>query len=385
MSVSPFTVEVGQGRLDALYERLRGSNWPSVVGQDDWELGAPVAFMRELIDYWVGDYDWRAQEAAINAFDHFTTDIRDCPVHFIHVRGRGPGPLPLILSHGWPWTFWDFAKVIGPLTDPSSYGGDPQDAFDIVVPSLPGFGFSAPLSRGMNVVDTAELWVELMRDVLGYDRFGAQGGDWGAHISGQLGHRYAEHVVGVHLSMPNLAGIPWRSLRREDYAPDEQHWYDHMQQRLETAWSHLAVHTRDPQTLAYALHDSPIGLAAWIVERRRNWSDCDGEVERRFSKDELLTTVMLYWATGTIGSSLRFYWENRRRPWTPAHDRRPVIEAPTGIAVFPQELIVVPRSLAERHADLRRWTELPSGGHFAPAEEPELLVEDVRAFFRPLR
>lgn len=383
--VESFVVDVGQARLDGLAARLRATEFPGVVGDDSWDLGVPVGYLRELVGYWRDEYDWRAREAELNELAHFRTTIDGLPIHFVHERGRGPRPVPLVLSHGWPWTFWDFARLIALLTDPAAHGGDEADAFDVVVPSLPGFVFSSPLPRGVTVTEAAALWVTLMRDVLGYDRFGAQGGDWGALITGQLGHAHAEHLVGIHCSMPNLPGIDWRALQAEDYEPGERHWFEHMQRRLPHARSHLTVHTHDPQTLAAALHDSPAGLAAWLVERRRNWSDCDGDVERRFSKDELLTSVMLYWATGTIGSSMRFYWENRARRWAPAHDRTPAIEAPTAIAVLPQELIVEPRSIIARHADLRRWTELPRGGHFGQAEEPELLADDIRAFFRPLR
>jgi pimeloyl-ACP methyl ester carboxylesterase len=295
--------------------------------------------------------------------------------------------VPLILTHGWPWTFWDFERVIRPLADPGAFGGDPADAFDVVVPSLPGFGFSSPLGvTGIGPFQTADLWVRLMRDVLGYDRFAAQGGDWGAIVTAQLGHAHADSLLGVHLSLPALLGGVLGRLKAEDYGPGEEGWYEQMQTRMaQTAASHLAVHRLDPQTLAWACHDSPVGLAAWILERRRNWSDCDGDVERRFSKDDLLTTMSIYWFTETFVSSVRYYREALLAGWRPAHDRRPRIEAPTAIAVFPRELILVPRSVAAQESDLRRWTVMPSGGHFAPAEEPELLVEDIRASFRPLR
>jgi pimeloyl-ACP methyl ester carboxylesterase len=294
--------------------------------------------------------------------------------------------MPLVLTHGWPWTFWDYAELIRPLADPAAHGGDAADAFDVVVPSLPGYGFSTPLRRtGVTWASTADLWARLMGDVLGYERFAAQGGDWGAFVTGELGHRFADRLHGIHLTLPAHPALGFNRMQPDDFAPEEQDRFALMSRRMSSATAHLAVHSSDPQTLAYAFCDSPVGLAAWIVERRRNWSDCDGHVERRFSKDDLLTTVMIYWLNQSIGTSMRFYWENMRLAWKPAHDRSPAIEAPTGIAVFPKELLFLPRKLAEKNANLTHWSEMASGGHFAPAEEPELLVADIRACFRPLR
>ena len=244
-----------------------------------------------------------------------------------------------------------------------------------------------PLTRtGVTVGITAGLWVRLMQEVLGYGRFGAHGGDWGASITAQLGHEYPQHMVGVHLSLPVLMRVSYYSgLSADDYGPEEEGWFEKMQERMAFATSHVAVQSQDPQTLAYALNDSPVGLASWILERRRLWSDHDGDVYDALSRDFLLTSVMLYWVTESIGSTMRFYWENFREPNRLAHDRIPAIEAPTGIAVFPQDLVFVPRRLAERYTNLTRWTEMPRGGHFAAAEQPALLVDDLRAFFRPLR
>ena len=296
--------------------------------------------------------------------------------------------MPLILTHGWPWTFWDLHKVIRPLADPAAFGGDPADAFDVVVPSLPGYGFSTPLTTpGINFWRTADLWATLMHEVLGYKKFAAQGGDWGALVTSQLGHKYPQSLFGIHLNLAvSLDFITRRQLPAEsEYGPDEKQWYARIQEAAPTISSHLAVQTADPQTLAYGMHDSPVSLCAWILERRRNWSDCGGNVERRFSKDDLLTTMMIYWVTESFVTSVRYYYEARRRPWTPAHTRTPVIEAPTGIAVFPKELLIPPKRWAEQYYNLKRWTVMTAGGHFAHAEEPEQLVQDVRAFFRQLR
>jgi pimeloyl-ACP methyl ester carboxylesterase len=378
-------VSVSDAELEGLRARLAATSWPPVIGEDDWTPGVPVAWLRELVDYWRDGFDWRAQEDRINALPHFRVAIDGVPVHFIHVRGRGPRPLPLVLTHGWPWTFWDFHKVIGPLSDPEAHGGDPADAFDVVVPSLPGFGLSTPLPRPVGVLETARLWVKLMRDALGYERFAAQGGDWGALVSAHLGHLAPEAVLGVHLSLANLPTVNWRTLSREDFAADEQENWDRMRAARPHVTSHVAVHSHDPQTLAMALADSPTGLAAWLIERRRNWSDCHGDVETRFSRDELLTTVMLYWATSSIAGSVRYYQASRGDGWRVESSELPYVRAPTAIALFPADVVFIPRALAERHADLRRWTRMSAGGHFAPAEEPELLVADVREFFRTLR
>jgi pimeloyl-ACP methyl ester carboxylesterase len=302
----------------------------------------------------------------MNAFSHFRVTLDGVPIHFIHERARGPKPVPLVLTHGWPWTFWDYAKLIRPLADPVAHGGDAADAFDVVVPSLPGYGFSTPLRRpGVTWVRTAELWARLMSDVLGYERFAAQGGDWGASVTAELGHRFADRLHGIHVTLPAHPAFGFQSMKPEDFGRDERGLFERMGARMSTATAHLAVHSSDPQTLAYAFNDSPIGLAAWIVERRRAWSDCDGDVERRFAKDDLLTTVMLYWLTGSVGTSMRFYWENMRLAWKPVHDRRPAIEAPTGIAVFPKELLFLPRKLAEQNTNLTHWTQMPSGGHWS--------------------
>ncbi len=256
----------------------------------------------------------------------------------------------------------------------------------MIVPSLPGFGFSSPLTRaGVTYGRVAELWDRMMREVLGFERYAAHGGDWGAWVTAEIGHRFADHVYGIHESIAGIPGCDYAALRADDYADDEAGWFTHVREMRGKIVSHLTVHQRDPQTLAYGLQDSPVGLLAWMLERRRAWSDCDGDVFRCFTRDELITTVALYWLTGTVATSLRFYAENVRHPWRPSHDRTPAIEAATAFAVFPKDVILVPRRVAEQHANVRRWTVMPRGGHFAAAEEPALLIDDLRAFFRELR
>jgi pimeloyl-ACP methyl ester carboxylesterase len=383
----PFTIAVPDSVLEDLHQRLDRTRWPLDPGNDDWRYGTNRAWLEDLVAYWRNGYDWRAHEAEMNRFEHFRVVLDDVPIHFIRRRGAGPAPVPIILTHGWPWTFWDFAGVIDALADPAAHGGDAADAFDVIVASLPGYGFSVPLERtGVTVRTTAALWVRLMREILGYDRFAAHGGDWGASVTAQLGHEFPEHLIGVHLSLPVLLRVSYYSgLSAEDYAPDEAGWFEKMQTRMATAASHVAVHTADPQTLAYALNDSPVGLAAWILERRRAWSDHTGDVYDALSRDFLLTNVTLYWVTQSIGSTMRYYWENWRQSVRVVHDRIPAIEAPTGISVFPNDLVFVPRRLAEEYTNLVHWTVMPRGGHFAAAEEPDLIVEDLRAMFRPLR
>jgi len=380
-------IEFGAEAVADLRDRLGRTRWPGDYGNDDWRYGANQDWMQETLAYWRDGFDFAGLEAALNRWEHYRVVLDDVPVHYLYARGRGPAPMPLVLTHGWPWTFWDFQHVIGPLSDPAAYGGDPADAFDVVVPALPGYPFSGPLTKtGVNVRATAARWVALMQDVLGYDRFGVHGGDWGASVTAQLAHEYADRLIGAHLSLPVLLSVSYYSgLSADQYGPDEQGWYDKMQARMATANAHVAVHTADPQTLAYALNDSPAGLAAWILERRRLWSDHDGDVFDAISRDDLLAGLSLYWFGGAIGTSMRYYWEQWKNPVRIMHDRMPELEAPTAIAVFPDDLIFVPKAVAQRHTNLHRWTVMPRGGHFAAAEEPDLLVDDLRAFFRDFR
>lgn len=387
MNATPFEISIPETALEDLRQRLRNTRWPIDPGNDDWRYGANRAYLEELVAYWIEGYDWRIHEAAMNRFSHYRTEIDGVPIHFIKEPGRGPDPIPIILSHGWPWTFWDFHDVIRRLSDPAAYGGDPADSFDVIVPSLPGFGFSTPLTKtGVDPVATSGLWHRLMTECLGYPRFAAQGGDWGAFVTANLGHRYAGSLIGVHLSMPALIGVGLADTDPADYGPGEEEWPERMRKRMATTRSHLAVNQYDPQTHAFGLHDSPVGLAAWLISRRRHWSDCGGEVESVFSRDFLLTTVMIYWLTESFVTSVRYYWENRKAQWSPrAHDRVPAIEAPTGVAVFPGELLLYPRKLVARHANLVHWSVMERGGHFAAAEQPEALAGDVAKMFRSLR
>lgn len=391
--LTPFEFVADQAALDDLRRRLQQTRWAPEISNANWEYGANGAFLRKLTEYWLNEFDWRKQEAAINRFPHYKVELAEgVPVHFIWQRGKGPNPTPLILSHGWPWTFWDWSALIEPLSDPAKFGGDPADAFDVIVPSLPGFGFSTPLARtGVTAQVVADLWRKLMVDVLGYQTFAAAGGDWGSFVTWELGTRYVPSMIGVYLSFPPIwhaGGV--ENLKAEDYAPEESDWLAKTQRKWETAISHLTVHSRDHQTLAWSLNDSPVGLAAWLLERRRNWSDCGGDLESRYSLDFLLTNVMIYWLTNSIGSSMQLYAEQFRAGAAAADNYTGAvapgrIEAPTGIGVYPEEVALISRKVCERAANLIYWNVLPEGGHFAPAEVPEIYVRELRTFFRMLR
>jgi pimeloyl-ACP methyl ester carboxylesterase len=385
-AIERFVVDVPQAVLDDLRARIAATRWADDFDNDDWRYGANGAYLRELAAYWLDGYDWRAREAAMNRFAHWRTTIDGVPIHFIREPGKGPAPIPIMLNHGWPWSFWDFHKVIGPLADPAAHGGDPADAFEVIVPSLPGYGFSSPLTvPGHNFWTTADLWVKLMA-ALGHQRFATQGADWGAFVSSQLGHKYADRLIGLHIQLlAPLDTFTGGKPSSSDYAEEEKPWLARNRAFARGEMGYFELQRTKPQTVAWALEDSPVGLLAWIVEKRRRWSDCDGEVGRRFTRDELIDTVMLYWVTRTFGTSARYYYEAAHNPWTPSHDRSPRVEAPTAVAVFPKEVMQLPRSWAERNHDIRRWTPMPSGGHFGPMEEPQALVDDIRAFFRPLR
>lgn len=382
--IEPLAVELPALALDDLHRRLSDVRWPPLIGDDSWRYGVPRAWAERMVAYWLDEWDWVSEAATMNRYDHFRVTVDDLPVHVMRASGVGPDPIPLVLTHGWPWTFWDYKRVVGPLSDPASHGGDPSDAFDVYVPSLPGFGLSVPLTRsGVDVRAVAKLWVDVMA-AFGIERFGAGGGDWGSIVTAELAHAHAENLIGAHQTMAWIPGEDRRTLGPEAWADDEQWMPNRIREVDPVIRSHWIAHTLDPQTLAYGLADSPVGTAAWLWERRRNWSDCDGDVESVFDRDHLCTTAALYWCTGAITSSLRLYHEQFSDAWRPAHQRSPRMEAPTGVTVFGKDLVFFPRSLYEEHADLRRWTVIPEGGHFAPMEQPNVVVDELRAFFRDL-
>ncbi len=383
MKIHPFDIAVAQAALDDLHQRLSQTRWPDEIPGSGWNYGSNLTYMKDLIRYWQTTFDWQHQEQQLNTLPHFRTMIDGMGIHFVHERGNGPHPFPLILTHGWPSSFVEMLKILPMLTDPARYGGDPADAFDVVIPSLPGYGFSDRPPRPEQGADTriADMWSRLMTDVLGYPRFGAHGGDVGGGVTCQLGRLYPQQVIGIHVLnvsvLPYLgADAPPLSNQERTFLAERERW-----DAEEGAYAHIQ-HTR-PQTLAYGLNDSPAGLAAWIVEKFRSWSDCDGEVERRFTKEELLTNISLYWLTQTINSSFGPYYADDDEGEALRKGER--VEVPYAFALFPKNLEHPPRELAERGYNVQRWTQMPRGGHFPALEEPALLAEDLRAFFRPLR
>jgi pimeloyl-ACP methyl ester carboxylesterase len=376
---TPFTIDVPQPVLDDLRERLARTRLPSAVPGSGWAHGVDVEYLRELVDHWLHRYDWRAAERDLNRMPQRMTTVDGVPLHFVHAEGRGPAPLPLLFSHGWADSFWSVHKIIGPLADPAAHGGDPADAFHVVAPSLPGFAFSGDPGRaGINGAVTADLFTSLMRDQLGYRRFGLQGGDWGSRLVSTLAHRHPDAAVGLHLNLCLL--MPDLGPTSAPLTPAERRHVAALQKWQATEGAYLAVQNTKPQALAVGLNDSPAGLAGWLLQGFRTYSDCGGDLDKAFTKDELITNLMIYWVTGTVNSSMRLYYEGEREDM-----RYPRITTPTAFANFPAEMFAPPREWAERIYDVRRWTDFPRGGHFAAVEEPELLVEDIRAFYRPLR
>ncbi len=381
-SIRPFTIRIPDADLKDLKARLATARIAAPLQGDGWTHGTDVAYLRQLVAYWRDGFDWRAQERKLNQLEQFTTTIDGLEVHFVHRRSKNPNAMPLLITHGWPGSFVEFTKIIGPLTDPEAHGGNAADAFHIVMPSIPGFAFSqAPKEAGYDPARIAALEAKLMAR-LGYTRYGVQGGDWGSIISTQVALVDAPHVAGLHINMcfgaapagtdPNagLTDQERERVRARAIFQNEETGYQQIQ-------------GTKPQTIGIALNDSPVGLAAWIVEKFKTWCDCDGNPENLFTKDELLTNISLYWLTQTAGSSARIYYESRHAPPNPSAGRR--IEVPTACADFPKEIIWSPRKWLEGRYNIVRWTEMPKGGHFAAFEQPQLLVDDVRAFFRSLR
>ncbi|AJY10928.1 epoxide hydrolase [Burkholderia dolosa] len=381
MHVEPFEIAIPDDAVADLRRRVRAYRAPTLTPAEPWQQGADGAWLSALAAYWADGFDWRAAERGLNRLPQFVAELGGERVHFVHRRGTGPKPYPLVITHGWPGSVFEFDSLIDRLCDPAAFGGDPADAFDVVAPSLPGFLFSAaPAASGTSAFQVADRWAQLMSG-LGYARFGAQGGDLGAAVSIALGVRHGDAVDGIHLNF-----LPSSYEPAVDAAPptdDEQAFLRRKSDwaALEGGYAH--VHATKPHTLAAALNDSPVGLAAWIGEKFRGWSDCDGDVARRFSRDTLLTGISLYWLTGCIGSSMQMYWENRLQPMRFAAGQR--VAPPLAFARFPKEISRPPRSWIERVFDVAQWTDMPRGGHFAAMEEPDLLAADIRRFFRRFR
>lgn len=378
----PFTLQVGEQALVDLRARLALTRWPDEPPLEPWFSGTSVAYMRELVEHWRTRFDWREHEAALNRFRQFTVPIAGIDLHYIHEEGRGPKPLPLLISHGWPGSVLEFRRLIPMLTDPAAFGADPADAFTVVAPSLPGFTLSfKPGQPRFGVEEMAEAFATLMSDVLGYPRFAAQGGDWGAFVTTRLGWAHAEKLVGIHL---NLLAVRRDATLLTNPTPEEERFIAELNHFLREETGYQAIQGTKPQTLAFAMTDSPAGLAAWIVEKFRSWTDNNGDPASAVPRDEMLANITLYWLTGAIGSSYWPYYARMHREWPVPLGR--TVDVPMGYAAFPREILRPPRSVASRmYGDIRRWTMLPRGGHFAAMEQAEVLAREIREFFRPLR
>ncbi|WP_370948749.1 epoxide hydrolase family protein [Amycolatopsis sp. cg5] len=376
--ITPFRIGFPDEQLTDLRDRVHRTRWPDAEPVDDWSQGVPLAYLRELCAYWATDYDWRATERRLNALPHFRTAIDGLGVHFIHIRSPHPNALPLVLTHGWPGSVFEFEKVIPSLSDPP----DPADAFHVVCPSLPGYGFSdRPAEPGWSVQRIARAWAELMAR-LGYQRYGAQGGDWGTSVTTSLGQQDGAHLAGIHVMPPIAAPDP---ATLDDLTEAEQQALADLRHAERHESGYAEQMTTKPQTIGYALNDSPAGLAAWIAEKFRSWTD--GELDQVLTRDELLDDITLYWLTGTATSSARLYWESFREvgEWF-SRSTTDTVDVPTGCSIFPKEMPRPSRRwAAKRYTDIRHWGEPERGGHFAAFEQPELFVEEVRAFFRLVR
>lgn len=379
-AVTPFRIAVPDRVLRDLRTRLSNTRFPDELPGAAWDSGTDLAYLKSLVEYWRTRYDWRAQERRLNQFPQFTTTIDGVSIHFVHQRSSHSDARPLVLIHGWPGSFVEFTKVIGPLSEPARHGGAAGDAFHVVALSLPGFGFSGkPRDAGFNTTRIARVVAQLMAR-LGYSRYGAQGGDWGAAVVRQLGVIDAEHLIGLHSNMC-LAGAPPGANPNEGVSAADLERQRAAQARSATELGYFQLQSTKPMTIGYGLVDSPAGLAAWIVEKFRAWSDSGGDVEKRFTKDELLTNIMVYWVTGTGASSARIYFENRLDGGLQGR-----VEVPFACARFPGDFLAQPpRRWIEAHYNLVQFTDMPRGGHFAAMEEPELLVQDLRTFFRNRR
>ncbi|WNS45263.1 epoxide hydrolase [Paenibacillus sp. MMS20-IR301] len=381
MAVERFHIGVADEILEDLKWRLKHTRWPEQLSDVSWERGTELTYLQSLVSYWQHQYDWREQEAKLNRFNQFRCNIDGIDIHFVHERGRGPNPLPLILTHGWPDSYLRYQSIIPLLTDPARYGGNPEDAFDVIVPSLPGFGFSGrPAQSGINNERVSELWVKLMTEELGYTRFGAAGGDLGSGVTRYLAFNHPELLTGIHLTDIGILRDLMNTPVSAELTEEELRYKRNAQEWIAQEGAYMSAQSTRPQTIAYGLTDSPVGLAAWLIEKFRAWSGCNGDLQRVFSMDELLTHIMLYWVTGTAGSAAHMYYEN-------AHSLPPLgrIEVPAGIAIFRADVLQPPRKWAARNLNITRWTSIPRGGHFTAMEEPELFTEDIRAFYRTLR
>lgn len=403
-AVEPYTIRIEDEILSDLERRLRDVRWADDPNNEDWYYGPPTRYMQDLVAYWRDDFDWRAAEQRLMAYDHYLADVDGVPIHFMYKEGSGASPVPLLLAHGWPWTFWFFNRIIDPLADPAADGGDPADAFDVIAPSLPGYAFSTPQTApDMNFWKIAALFDQMMTDDLGYDRYAAAGYDFGAMICGQLGHNHSDNLYGIHLGHDIPLTLfqgerPW-DMTQGTMVPEgvSDELRDEILKMARTYASHVAVHQLDAQTLTHGLEDSPVGLLSWLLRRWRGWSDQSLDFDAIFPRDELLTHATIWWATRSAGSSIRQYSNTSRYPWQPSHDRTPPIEAPTGFMLPVGDAYPPGANTAESR--IRAFEEGPTAawynavrveatedcGHFGPYEAPRPFIDGIRGHFRDLR
>ena len=380
-AAEPFRLRIPDSAIDDLNRRLDHTRFPDQAPGEPWAYGADVAYLKLLVEHWRSRFDWRAQEARLNAFAQFKLPLHGIDLHFLHVEGKGPKPYPLLLSHGWPGSVFEFLDIIPRLTDPARFGGDPADAFTVVAPSLPGYGLSFTSNqKRFSIEMMADCFADLMTGVLGYRRFAAQGGDWGAFITSRLGAVHPDKLIGIHV---NFLAVRRDPTMLSNPSSQERQFLSELEVWIKEETGYQWIQGTRPQTLAFGLSDSPAGLAAWIVEKFRAWSDCGGDVESVFTRDHLLANISLYWFTGAIGSSFWPYYSRLHGPWPIPEGG---VTVPMGYAAFPREILRPPRSVAKKiYTDIQRWTEMPKGGHFAAMEQPEALAREIVEFFRPLR
>jgi len=380
-SVKPFRIHISDEILSDLRERLKRTRWPDEIPNAGWTYGTNLAYLKALVAYWRDQFDWRKQEIELNRSRQYVVQLAGIDLHFVHEPGRGPNPMPLLISHGWPGSVLEFHNLIPMLTDPERFGADPADSFTVVAPSLPGYTFSfKPHQQRFSVEQIAQVFAQLMTDVLEYRHFGAQGGDWGAFVTSRLACDIPKQLYGIHL---NFLAVPRDPTGLKNPTDEERRYLEELNRFIKEEIGYQWIQGTKPQTLSYGLTDSPAGLAAWIVEKFYAWSDCRGDLDACFGRDTILTNIMLYWATGAIGSSFWPYYTRLHGPWPVTKDRR--IEVPTGYVEFPKEILRPPRSVAEKVYNIQRWSVKQRGGHFAALEQPEVLADEIRAFFRQFR
>lgn len=381
IAIEPFTIAVDEALLSDLRDRIHRTRWPDHSASSGWDRGVNLEYLRSLLATWANEFDWRKQERELNRLAHYSAQIDGLQFHFVHERGTGPAPLPIVLTHGFPSSFVEYLTLLPLLSNPAAHGGQADDAFDVVIISLPGYAFSDPLNEPISERKIADIWCRLMRDGLRYTRFGAHGSDVGSGVTIQLGLRYPEHLIGIHLSAFYLYPSP------EPRPPVVREFLERQKRERAEDVAYSRMQSTKPQTVAYGLTDSPAGLAAWIVDLFRAFSDCGGDIETRFTRDQLLTNLTIYWVTATIGSTMQGYYDFDHFEIPPPPGTR--VQVPSGFAVFADShrpgSARPPRELAENFFNITRWTYMQRGGHYAALEEPELLAEEIREFFRPLR